>query len=800
MRSQSDTSFIYMNHGMMAADSSLRFFDSSLNETAYYDMKVADVQHAMATVYVGIFGFTVLVWDHFLTFSDEVEIVWKKRKTLMSYLFIVNRYATPFGFIVNLVAYTYPSWSVIYEPIMSEIGQHVAGFMMFQRVMALYGAYHVVCLFLALVYAAWTIVALWLVVGGGAVMHTSAVHSCTFHYYGKPAVMAPICVWLPLLYDTTVLASILKRTLPYRPHMNANTISRTMATDGILYYGLICTVNVLLVIMIERAPVGIKDLLGQIQYLFVITMTSRITLSLPKSYHKLTLGGSKAPSRWENITTRTMPSLEFATVDESIRGSVEDLELTDTCPNEASRALTPVEEELEALASASPSLRVIYLQYAKDIEENANICTHDAEGNDRSPLFVTSEHPIARTVDWPQVHTYDLAHSGAMLAELHLLPPSPHLQPGTFSTCMTHGMMAADSSLVPSLNETAYYDLIVEDAQIAMATACVGILGFTVLVWDHLLTFSDEVSQYAATPSVTYIRGNAAAIQGRDSMEEAQNAYCERFIKYEPIMSEIGQHIAAFMMFQRVMALYGAYHVVCLFLILVYAAWTVVSILLIVGGGAVMHTPVVHSCTFQYYGNTADMASICVWLPLLYGAVVLTSVLKRTFSYRPHMNANTIARTMATDAILFYGQVRMLTIYARSIDSHFDLHHRLIFTVNVMLVIMVEREPHGLKNLLGQLQYLFMVTMTSRITLSLPKSYHKLTLGGSQVPSRWQDLTTRTIPTLEFATVDESMRGSGEDLELAEVSPHGASSTFTLAEDECEALPSANPKLRTSDI
>ncbi|KAJ7909009.1 hypothetical protein B0H13DRAFT_2330858 [Mycena leptocephala] len=67
--------------------------------------------------YVGIAGFTILIWDHLDTFPTEVEYIWKPRKKgPIVYLFLLNRYLTPLGFIVNLfgmrpASYFSPVWT-----------------------------------------------------------------------------------------------------------------------------------------------------------------------------------------------------------------------------------------------------------------------------------------------------------------------------------------------------------------------------------------------------------------------------------------------------------------------------------------------------------------------------------------------------------------------------------------------------------------------------------------------------------------------------------------------------------------
>jgi len=72
---------------------------------------VLDVRNSILTKYVGLAGFTVLVWDHLITFADEVEYIWKSKKGIAIYLFFLNRYLIPLSFVVNLWAYFSDTWS-----------------------------------------------------------------------------------------------------------------------------------------------------------------------------------------------------------------------------------------------------------------------------------------------------------------------------------------------------------------------------------------------------------------------------------------------------------------------------------------------------------------------------------------------------------------------------------------------------------------------------------------------------------------------------------------------------------------
>lgn len=70
-----------------------------------------DSLQAQQDAFVAIVRFTILCWDHVITFADEVDLIWCKRKGPFGYLFLLNRYIMPLGFVVNIVALTFPNWS-----------------------------------------------------------------------------------------------------------------------------------------------------------------------------------------------------------------------------------------------------------------------------------------------------------------------------------------------------------------------------------------------------------------------------------------------------------------------------------------------------------------------------------------------------------------------------------------------------------------------------------------------------------------------------------------------------------------
>ncbi|KAG1797889.1 uncharacterized protein HD556DRAFT_248414 [Suillus plorans] len=79
--------------------------------------------------------------------------------------------------------------------------------------------------------------------------------------------IASASAWLPLLYDTYVFGLTLNRTLPSIRNKEAGHIIRTLFADGLLYYSVICTINLILTVMIIRAQQGVKNIAAQYAYL-----------------------------------------------------------------------------------------------------------------------------------------------------------------------------------------------------------------------------------------------------------------------------------------------------------------------------------------------------------------------------------------------------------------------------------------------------------------------------------------------------------------------------------------------------
>ncbi|KAF8236407.1 hypothetical protein L208DRAFT_1528715 [Tricholoma matsutake] len=284
---------------------------------------IDDVSRQIHTNYMGIASFVVLIWDHVDTFTEEarcmlsVEYIWKFEKRPSDYLFLLNRYLTPLGFIVNLFdiftndirsAYLCRHF-IRFEGSMTMIGIHVVGLMMLLRIYALYHQQRWIVAGVGLLLVVQAIINGWLLTQGERVsclpssisipsiqylLACTMIFSPSMSVAFDSAVLSSSSAWLPLLYDTVIVTLTVIRLLPSVRNQNASFVLRRLLEDGLLYYGVILAVNTSLTIMIIHAPDGLKNITAQctnftqwiLTCLLQVAMMSRITLNLKKSARK----------------------------------------------------------------------------------------------------------------------------------------------------------------------------------------------------------------------------------------------------------------------------------------------------------------------------------------------------------------------------------------------------------------------------------------------------------------------------------------------------------------------------------
>ncbi|KAJ7202881.1 hypothetical protein GGX14DRAFT_370029, partial [Mycena pura] len=278
---------------------------------------------------------------------------------------------------------------------------------------------------------------------------------------------------------------------------------------------------------------------------------------------------------------------------------------------------------------------------------------------------------------------------------------------------------------------------------------CVGFAAFTILIWDHLDTFTTEVeyiwngrkgffvylfllvSLSGSCAPVSYRRTESLQVQYLFCYRNLRSTAlprCRHFIRYEGSMTVIGIHVVGIMMFIRYIsrALCNPFHTSCFSVSAMYTTrWIVRAIVLAIliimfslnawlltRGQPVAHNPQsgVHACT-MIFPPEFKIASASAWLPLLYDSVVLVLTLIRTLPLARDRNRAYIVTRLLEDGLIYYSA---------------------IFSVTLVLTMMIIFAPPGLKNIAAHNFFpielrpnTLQVTMMSRITLNLRKTAHK---------------------------------------------------------------------------
>jgi len=171
---------------------------------------------------------------------------------------------------------------VRYEGSCTIIAVEVVALMMFMRIKALYEGQRKIIGLVASILVLETAVNAWLMTHGEAVEHTG-VYGCTMIFDPKLRFFPSLSAWFPLIYDTIVIALTLHKCREPVKQKTASYIIRTLVKDGLLYYSVIFTINIILAIMIVTASPGIKNITAQLEQLLTVAMMSRITLSLKQT-------------------------------------------------------------------------------------------------------------------------------------------------------------------------------------------------------------------------------------------------------------------------------------------------------------------------------------------------------------------------------------------------------------------------------------------------------------------------------------------------------------------------------------
>lgn len=271
--------------------------------------------HAHVSRCTSYAGVCVLAYDHLLTFSEEVRLIWKRPKSIVSYLFLINRYVTPLilavdvydkgGLTEKLNGNFCKIWFVA-EGYMNFLLLAAVHALMVMRVGALYGNRRHVQYFLCTTYALYFLATFSILTPGmfQAVKtfypEDKFLHVC----WGKLTDYFWL-TWVPaLILESLVFALTAFKAWTHVQESMHVPIARTLYRDGFQYFIVILLCSLFPLLVWTKAPSTLDAMPKYAGMAIVNVMAFRLVLNL----------------RRHSIDGTTMPTLEVYEMPNSTSG------------------------------------------------------------------------------------------------------------------------------------------------------------------------------------------------------------------------------------------------------------------------------------------------------------------------------------------------------------------------------------------------------------------------------------------------------------------------------------------------
>lgn len=252
----------------------------------------ADVMSQLATANAFYFiGFAILYYDHFLTFGEELRVVWKRPKRPGAYWFFINRY---FAFFANIAVTVCQHGKLGFTPKQCKsysyfgqlhlvVTQILVGNLLTMRVYALYECSKRILGFMIVVMICGTSVAVWSILGTES-MPADTITGCHMGLTQDSGIRLA-AAWIGLfVFDS--IAFILTARKSYR-EMYMHQASRSSSPllwivirDGALYFAIMALANMANIVTFCVAKPFVKSSLSGFSSNISVTAMSRLMLNL----------------------------------------------------------------------------------------------------------------------------------------------------------------------------------------------------------------------------------------------------------------------------------------------------------------------------------------------------------------------------------------------------------------------------------------------------------------------------------------------------------------------------------------
>ncbi|KAF5380188.1 hypothetical protein D9615_006187 [Tricholomella constricta] len=278
-------------------------------------------EHLLAGKYFQLSAFVVLIYDHFLTFHEEVERIWKRQISGAAILFLINRYFTPLQFIIIIDAFHDPIWTPALSPLaqlnvirasLTCLSHRCRRFVAFEgastvafvsvrpailstpkannpkcpvvmvlRVFALYGRSIPILVFLLVLLLCQIVISS---IGLSTGFAVELPPGFRVKQDFPVSTSAAASLWVtPLITNTVMFGLTLYRTRGYFVQSGLAPTLQIFLRDGVMYFLVIFVANLLNTLIYFLAPDDLKAIGASFSQLITSTMVSRLVLNLRSS-------------------------------------------------------------------------------------------------------------------------------------------------------------------------------------------------------------------------------------------------------------------------------------------------------------------------------------------------------------------------------------------------------------------------------------------------------------------------------------------------------------------------------------
>ncbi|KAJ6502759.1 hypothetical protein C8R47DRAFT_1106705, partial [Mycena vitilis] len=280
---------------------------------AFLQSAIVALQNVFTTRYVSAAGLVVLLYDHLVTFDDEVEYIWKASAGLEKTLFLLLRYIVPL--FVTAQTVTRSGLSVItmsdhvckvwmsFSTFAGWLSILISNLLVLQRIWTTLPRGHPLIswslAFFVVMQLAGLGVTTWIVMNMIPVLvFEPNVHLCTFST--KPSVFG---LWVPgLVFEVVIFITVCWNTLD-RPRAlgpeSDSHITRMLLRDGLIYFVILTVLRVANTLIAVLAPISLLFVI-----LFFIWAATTVTTT------RLIINSRREIGRVEEFLELRMADLE----------------------------------------------------------------------------------------------------------------------------------------------------------------------------------------------------------------------------------------------------------------------------------------------------------------------------------------------------------------------------------------------------------------------------------------------------------------------------------------------------------